>query len=580
MDVDKYGNLWFATLPNLHVINGETLKHQSYTCPMENEWGTANCKMGKNNLWIYSTNGLYSFNSADSLFTYYSEENGLVVNNINGLEEDSLGYIWLTTIKGLSKLDVKEEKVKNFFTVSDFTYHSFLGNPDGFKMRDSEFLFFTTNGFLAFNPDSINSNIPKVVIDKFTIRGKEFELDSLIYYKKDIRLNYNQNFIAFEFAVLDYTEPAMNRYKFKLEGLDEDWNYRDADDRKASYSGIAPGHYVLKVTGANNDKVWNNEGVSISITIKPPWYKTMLAYVIYVLLTTAAIWMFIRIREKNLKEEKRILEQKVKERTAKIEAQKEEIQEQHKNITASIHYAKRIQSAILPPTEQIEEVVNEFFILFRPRDIVSGDFYWVTRRNEITIIVAADCTGHGVPGAFMSMLGVAFLNEIVNKEGIIQSNLILDRLREQIMRQLHQSGKDGESKDGMDISLYVIDHKNMKLQYSGAYNPLYLIRNEELIELKGDRMPIGYHIKKDTPFYLNEMDLYKGDCLYNSSDGYPDQFGGEDGRKFMSKNFRELLLSIHKNPMCEQREILDKKFDEWRGEIEQIDDVVVVGVRV
>ncbi len=580
MDVDKYGNLWFATLPSLHVIYGETLKHQSYTCSMENEWGTANCKMGKNNLWIYSTNGLYSFKTADSLFIYYSEENGLVSNNINGMEEDSLGYIWLTTIKGLSKLDIKDDKVKNFFTLSDFTSHTFLGNHEGFKTQGSDFIFFTTHGFVSFNPNNINSNIPKVIIDKFTLRGKEYDLDSLIYYKNDIRLKYNQNFIGFEFAVLDYTDPAMNRYKFKLEGLDEDWNYTDADNRKAGYSGIAPGSYVFRVCGANNDKVWNEVGVSININIKPPWYKTILAYIIYIILTTASIWMFIRIREKNLKEEKRILEQKVKERTAKIESQKEEIQEQHKNITDSIHYAKRIQSAILPPTEQIAEVVDDFFILYRPRDIVSGDYYWVTRRDDITIIVAADCTGHGVPGAFMSMLGVAFLNEIVNKEGIIIPNLILNRLREQIIRQLHQTGKDGESKDGMDVSLYVIDHVNMKLQFSGAYNPLYVIRNDEVIQLKADRMPIGYHIKMDTPFTMEVMDLLKGDCLYNSSDGYPDQFGGDDGRKFMSKNFRDLLLSIHKLPMCEQREILNKNFDKWRGKIEQIDDVVVLGVRV
>ncbi len=587
LDFDKFGNVWFATLPFLHQLNGESLKHTTWECPLEHDWGMAHVKVGKQKIWIYGSNGLYGFNQELSSFNYYSVENGLIDNNINGIAEDDLGYVWLTSLKGLTKLDVTEEKARNYFTASDFTSHHFLGNPHGFSTLTSELLLFTNKGFVSFYPDSINKNIPQLVIDKFTIRGKEFELDSLIYYKNTIHLKYNQNFIGFEFAVLDYTDPPMNKYKYMLEGLEDEWNITDSDNRRANYSGISPGKYVFKVIGSNNDKIWNEKGIQITVIISPPWYKTILAYIIYIVLFASGIWLFILIRERNLKEEKRILEQKVRERTAEIEAQKEElatqnekIAEQHKNITDSIQYAQRIQAAILPPVEQIAEVVDEFFVLYRPRDIVSGDYYWATRRDKTTIIVAADCTGHGVPGAFMSMLGIAFLNEIVNKEGICQPNAILDRLREQIIKQLHQTGKEGESKDGMDLSLYVIDHKNMKLKFSGAYNPLYIIRNNEMIQLKGDRMPIGYHIKKDAPFTMQEMDLLKGDCLYNSSDGYPDQFGGEDGRKFMSKNFKELLLQIHVKPMAEQREILNTAFDKWRGSIEQIDDVIVIGVRV
>lgn len=587
MDLDANGNLWFATLPYLHQINGESLEHQSWECPYEHDWGMAHLKIGKNSIWIYSTNGLYGFDAESKEFSYYSIENGFIDNNINGIHEDEQGQVWLTTGKGLIKLDLEEEQAKNYFTASDFSRHIFLGNRPSYSSPTKELMLFTGRGFVSFYPDSINRNVPKLVVDKFTIRGKEYPLDSLIYYKNTINLKYNQNFIAFEFAVLDYTEPAANKYKYRLEGLDDEWILSDANNRRATYSGIPPGKYTFHVIGSNNDKTWNTEGVQIEVNISPPWYKTILAYVIYALLIASGIWLFIIIRERKLIEEKRILEQKVRERTAEIEAQKEElatqnekINEQHKNITDSIQYAKRIQSAILPPIDQIADVVDEYFVLYRPRDIVSGDYYWATRRNDTTIIVAADCTGHGVPGAFMSMLGIAFLNEIVNKEGICQPNAILDRLREQVIKQLHQTGKEGESKDGMDLSLYVIDHKNMKLRFSGAYNPLYIIRNGELEPLKADRMPIGYHIRKDTPFNMVEYDLQKGDCLYNSSDGYPDQFGGVDGRKFMSKNFKELLLSIHQKPMAEQREILNKTFDDWRGTIEQIDDVIVIGVRI
>ncbi len=585
-DFDKFGNLWFATLPYINTLNAETLKAEKWQCNFEHDWGLGNVKIGKNRIFIYGSNGLYSFNTQTKEFDYSSVDNGFIDNNINGFEEDNSGYLWLAGLKGLTKYDLEEKKSKNYFTSSDFTSHHFLGNPHDFIVPTSEKILFTTKGFVSFFPDSINTNIPNVVIDKFTIRGKEFDLDSLIYYKKTLNLKFNQNFLGFEFAVLDYTAPSENRYKYILEGLDEDWVITDANNRRANYAGIPPGKYTFKILGANNNKIWNNKGAQLQITITPPWYKTLVAYIFYVLLTISSVWIFIKVREQKLKEEKQILEQKVKERTAEIEAQKEtlaeqneEIAEQHKNITDSIHYAQRIQAAILPPAKQIDDVVDDYFILYRPRDIVSGDYYWIARRNDITIIVAADCTGHGVPGAFMSMLGIAFLNEIVNKEGVVEPHKILDRLREQVINQLHQTGEDGESKDGMDVSMYVIDHKKMQLSFAGAYNPLYIIRNNEIIQLKADRMPIGYYIK-NTPFSMQKFDLQKGDCLYNSSDGYPDQFGGPDERKFMTKKFKQLLLEIHKKPMDEQKNILDTTIDEWRGEIEQIDDIIVIGIRI
>ena len=586
-DFDSDGNIWFATLPYLHFLDVESLETKQWKVIYEHDWGIGNVKIGKNGIHIYGSNGLYSFDTRNEEFDYASVEDGFVDNNINGIEEDNSGNLWLTGLKGLIKYDPIEHESKNFFTSFDFTSHQFLGNPQNFQIPTSEKILFTTTGFVSYYPDSINNNVPNIVIDKFTMRGKEFDLDSLIYYKSTLNLKYNQNFLGFEFAVLDYTNPSGNRYKCKLEGLDEDWNIIDANNRRANYSGISPGKYTLKVIGSNNDKVWNEKGAQITIVITPPWYKTIVAYIAYILLISFSIWFFIRVREKQLIEDKRVLEKKVLERTAEIEKQKESlasqnelIEEKNKNITDSIQYAQRIQEAILPPVEQIKDVVDDYFILYRPRDIVSGDYYWIAQRDNITIIVAADCTGHGVPGAFMSMLGIAFLNEIVNKEGITESNKILDRLREQIVLQLHQTGEDGESKDGMDLSLYVINHDTMKLSFSGAYNPLYVIRNEEVIQLKADRMPIGYYLKMDTLFSVEEFDLQKGDCLYNSSDGYPDQFGGEKGRKFMTKNFKQLLLDIHKKPMAEQRDILDKRIDEWRGDIEQIDDIIVIGVKI
>lgn len=263
-----------------------------------------------------------------------------------------------------------------------------------------------------------------------------------------------------------------------------------------------------------------------------------------------------------------------------LEEKNELITQQKKEITDSIRYASRIQRAILPSDEILLQTLPQHFVLYLPRDIVSGDFFWLSQSGGKIVIVAADCTGHGVPGAFMSMLGVSFLYEIVNKEGIMQPASILNYLREHVKHTLSQTGKKDEAKDGMDISLCVFDPAEMKLEWAGAYNPLYLIRNGELIEYKADKMPIAIHMIDHLPFTNHEIAVQKGDTFYISSDGYADQFGGTDGRKFMSKKYKEMLLQIWDKPMDEQKAIIQKAHLDWKGHHEQVDDILVFGVRV
>jgi len=256
------------------------------------------------------------------------------------------------------------------------------------------------------------------------------------------------------------------------------------------------------------------------------------------------------------------------------------ITEQKKEITDSIQYASRIQHALLPPGDYIDTLIPERFIVYFPRDIVSGDYFWITEKNRKVICVSADCTGHGVPGAFMSMLGIAFLNEILSKQDEFHTDEILNDLRSHVIKSLHQTGKEGESQDGMDIALYIIDLEQMKLEYSGANISLYLFRNSELIELKADKMPIGIHVKADIPFTRHNMDILKNDMLYTHTDGYPDQFGGPHQKKFMVKNFKNVLSEIHNRPVEDQKETLIKVFNDWKNGFAQVDDVLVVGVRI
>jgi len=279
------------------------------------------------------------------------------------------------------------------------------------------------------------------------------------------------------------------------------------------------------------------------------------------------------------------LEQKVKDRTAEVVQQKEVIEIKNKHIMDSIRYAKRIQNDILPPDKYVKELLPKSFILYKPKDIVSGDFYWMTKKNNLVIYAAVDCTGHGVPGAFMSIVGNNQLNYAIDVKKAREASKILDSLNQGVVDTLREKGNEklGLSgvKDGMDLALVVIDYKNMKAQFAGANNPLCLVRDNEMIQIKGDKMAIGGNFDDELPKFTNhEIDLKKGDVLYTFSDGYPDQFGGHDGRKFMVKKFRELLLEIHKNPIEEQEKILEDRLEEWRGKEEQVDDIIVIGVKI
>jgi serine phosphatase RsbU (regulator of sigma subunit) len=268
-----------------------------------------------------------------------------------------------------------------------------------------------------------------------------------------------------------------------------------------------------------------------------------------------------------------------------IYKQKDELENKNQNLTDSIIYAKRIQQAMLPSPELINNNCPEHFILFKPRDIVSGDFYWFKQIKNFTYIAAADCTGHGVPGAFMSMLGISILNEIVTKRDLNPPNEVLDELRKRVKKSLHQTGQDGEAQDGMDIALCLIDKESNEIQFSGAFNPLYIYRKNadnsyDLIESKADRMPIGVHPNDNRPFTNRKLTLQKNDTLYIFSDGYASQFGGKPSEKFKSVRLKEILLSIQDKDLQTQKQVLEETMLQWMGDSEQVDDILLIGVRI
>ena len=288
-----------------------------------------------------------------------------------------------------------------------------------------------------------------------------------------------------------------------------------------------------------------------------------------------------------------------------IEAARDKIQEQHdmvysqkEMITDSISYAERIQSALLPSKSVLDQMMGDYFVILKPKDIVSGDFYWVKEVQDHLVIVGADCTGHGVPGAFMSMLGMTLLNGLINDRCFDAPSAILDKLRQKIKVMLDQDGASDEQKDGMDVALAILNKKTREVHFAGANNPLYIVRHKELgvgkdleafaskengkfqlFEIKGDKQPVGTHWE-ETPFTTHSIYLKEKDSIYMFSDGFIDQFGGEKRKKFMSGNFKNLLLSVQDESMDKQARILEETFESWRGDIEQIDDVSVIGVKI
>ena len=416
---------------------------------------------------------------------------------------------------------------------------------------------------------------------------------------------FDMNRISFSWTTPYYTEELFTEYSYKLEGYDKDWSKwegisfgstMEAQYFKKEYTNLPFGHYKFRVRTRTLTGLSGNE-LNYEFIILKPWYDTIFAYVGFAIAAFLIIFAIIKAYTRKLKNENIRLEGIVAERTAIVVKQKEELE-------SSIHYASRIQMALLPSQAILSENIGKYFVLFKPRDIVSGDFYWMSKKGERLYIVAADCTGHGVPGAFMSLLGMSFLDEIIDKDFAPRADVILKELRLHVTESLKQVGDDDEAKDGMDIALLVIDFGTRRIEYSGAYNPCFRVRklaegetqkyHNDSIEMPdgsisngkylletiyASKMPIGISSRMNEEFVFQDWPLEKGVSYYLFSDGYLDQFGGPDGRKFMKKSFKRLILDIQDNPMDEQKELLDKNLKEWMGLSPQIDDILVMGIR-
>lgn len=616
---DKNRNLWFCTNGGVFYYDYSKLIKLGEKDGFTDEKVVSMVQDKRGNFWFGTKQGLYRFD--DNFFIKIKKSNndlinkdkGLSSNNIYSLIIDDNDNLFIGSDKGIDKFNLRKFNSSREIEIENFgQLEGFMGQECNlnacYKDSYGRLWFGTVGGVTVYDPrfDIKNNVKPITQITSLQLAYKEFDwtpycegFDSLTKLPINLILPYDKNHITIDFVAASLAIPEKVRYQYVLKGLTEEWSPAKSKN-EADFPSLPDGEYTFLVKACNNDGVWNENPTEFKFKILPPFWKTWWFYTIIALFIILLLFIYIKWREAKLKKDKAILENTVRERTEEVVKQKDIVEQKNKDITDSINYAKNIQEALLVSTKEIQKHYEDSFVLFKPRDIVSGDFYWFNNKGNLNYIAAADCTGHGVPGAFMSMLGLAFLNEIVNNNKNITPAEILNLLRENVIISLHQTGREGESKDGMDISLCMINSDTNELTFAGANNPLYLVResskfiesdfssnpknhfisddNSTLIETKADKMPIGYYVKNNL-FENNLYNLLEGDKIFLFSDGFADQFGGPDGKKFKYKRFKEIILDYNKMPMKNQGISLEKEIIKWRGPIEQIDDIIVIGIR-
>ncbi len=545
-----------------------------------------------NKIFSYVPQGMYKYNNGlDSLVKYkfFKSEEAKSVHFIKSQKN----IIWY-------KLLDKWKYQSNLYKIdsSKLNYMNIIKKILDIKIDNNNNLWIVSNNNSLYKIFNEDPNTKKSILN---LKIKHININEKYFTGNKIELKHSEDMIAkIELSTPYYIRSKNVKYQYSVSNkLDEKKTWSDLSTSNKFEIPLNSGTYFIHFRAKNILNQMSNIE-TLEIEIKPPFWKTDLFKVLIGIGAVLLVILFAAIRQKTIKKRNIELEKQVKQRTAEIskqneelKVQKDEIQRQNeivneqKNqiqrtndyITQSITYARRIQRAILPAGKILLKNFSDYFIIAKPRDIVSGDFYWIKEHKGKIFITVADCTGHGVPGAFLSMLGTAFLNEITTYKETYNAGQILNSLRFNVIYAL-QEKEDNNVRDGMDISLAVFDFENNEIDFAGAYHSLYLYRNNDMQIFKGDRMPIGYSRKNDIKFSSKKIKFQKDDVFYFFTDGYPDQFGEKERIKFMVYNFRKLLKSIADAPLSIQKELLNEAFHEWKGNERQIDDVTVMGVKI
>ncbi|MDQ3046539.1 MAG: SpoIIE family protein phosphatase [Bacteroidota bacterium] len=573
---DSKGNLWFGALGgSLSMYDGSSFKSFDEADGMRHRFILCINEDKQKNLWFGAYGGgLYKYDG--KTFINYTVKEGLTTDSPYSIIADENNQIWIGSSRGIDKFDWKNGKFIHYGKTEGFP--GVETNPNAVSVdRQGNLWYGTIMGAVRYSPkeDKLNTVEPQTFITGLKLFMKESP------FPDDARFSYNQNHLTFQFVGVSLSNPEKVQYQYKLEGFDKDWQPGYTRNNEVVYTNLPPGSYKFMVRACNNDGACNIQPAVYEFFISPPFWQTIIFYILVIIFAVFGIYVADKIRTRSLKMAKKNLEEKVEERTEELAVKNAELAEKNKDITDSIRYAKRIQEAILPPEKTVRKLIPSAFIFSKPKDIVSGDFYWVEKKKDTVYIAAVDCTGHGVPGAFMSIVGNNLLTQAITESPAASPAKLLDLLNKGLSETLNQTSEETRLRDGMDIALCAINYKTMELEFAGAYNPLFLIRNNELTEIKADSIAIGSYTDSQQQNYTNHVvELKHGDVLYIFSDGYTDQFGGPEGKKFKINQFKAMLLKIHLYPMEQQHELLEKSIEEWRGVLQQVDDILIVGIKI
>ncbi len=436
------------------------------------------------------------------------KEDGIVFDKIQSMKFDKHNNLVIVSNQGLLFYKPGAGVILEFGESSWLSYlYPELNSV--FTGRDGKIWIGTAEGIITYNPDYLQY-IGKNPIVFLSVRNLFYDP----IREKRNKFRYSENNFTFGYTGIWFSNPEGLRYRYMLRGNDPDWNY-SSRNQTLTYSNLSPGKYSFVSEVSLDERNWFSSSDSVySFAISPPFWRRIWFLTGVVLLFFLGIYSYVRLRLKSLEEDKRRLEAEVQKRTVEISNQNKVLEAQKEEIQSSIQYARRIQSATLPPENKLEAILKEYFILYKPCEIVSGDFYWVAKAGSSIFFAAADCTGHGVPGSFMSMLGLSALNDIVKSLTKIKASVILDQLNERIREALHQGEeREMDTHEGMDISLCILDQKMNMLQFAGANNPFYLIRNNALTEISADHIDIGSHITEKEEFTNHELKCEPGDLI-------------------------------------------------------------------
>lgn len=613
MYLDSKGRFWFDSpvSPIYSYKDGEFTLHKDIegfeSFELSQVFETADKEI------IFSTMGDGIFILKNNKFVQYKTQNSRILSNyVYFVVEDMNHQIWMGHKNGLSRLNL-ENKTFDQFSKKDNPILKGVNTTAYQLSADNKLWIGTEQGLVKLNSRELSTDIifPSVIYKGVALN------DSSVIYDSVIELPYSDYQLEFGFQSIYLANPKEVTYQYKLEGFDKQWNTIPYDKLSARYQSLINGEYTFRLKVCLEDSCSEKE-VKIKILIKKPFWKTNSAIILFVLIIltlffgilywinarrlrlTRVLEVKVQRRTLELSKANRLVEQKneaLLEVNEKVVTQKKALQFKNQEIDDSINYAKRIQRAFIFKDEYAKwrDLFKTSVMLDKPRDIVSGDFYWGNRQGDFIYLAVGDCTGHGVPGAMLSMLGIAFLDEIMLDNPGIDTNDILCKLRSKVIEELVHDGDEYAMKEGMDITLLRLNLKTLEMNWSGANNPIYIIRKESeqcdvlkshrntikdeyaLTDIRADKQPIGF-LHQLNPFTKHTIQLKKDDAVYLFTDGYVDQFGGEKYKKFMSKRLKPLLIDIHQKSEKDQYKILNKTFLDWKGNGDQIDDVLIAGV--